>query len=54
MQVRAPLGILAAYDARVEHLVSVPVMRCHPCGVPRSSPSIGLSGIRKLFQMLGR
>jgi hypothetical protein len=33
-----PPGTSAAYGARVEHLVSGQVVRCHPRGIPRSSP----------------
>jgi hypothetical protein len=42
VQLRAPPpGTSAAYDGRVEHLVSGQVVRCHHCGIPMSSPQSG-------------
>jgi hypothetical protein len=42
VQLRAPPpGTSPAYDARGEHLISGHVVRCHPCGIPMSSPQSG-------------
>ena len=42
VQMRAPPpGTSMAYDARVEHLVSGQVVRCHPRGIPISSRQSG-------------
>jgi predicted Na+-dependent transporter len=36
-----PPGISAAYGAKVKHLVSGHVVRCHPCGIPMACPQSG-------------
>jgi hypothetical protein len=42
VQLRAPPPeTSAAYDTRVNHLISGQVVCCHPCGIPRSSPQSG-------------
>jgi hypothetical protein len=50
MQLRGlPPGTSAAYGAQAKHLISGQVVCCHLCGVPMSSPRMGLSGVGKPF-----